>query len=340
MSVLYLPTSSKPVIEGTDATFQEIATLEAAFAGRSLNLCPRRTPEKPFPPQLLGLHRLWEIRRLEKLCRVTHIFHSVLYRFPLLRLLGNPVVYTITASLGGLVKPRKLRWLEKLRCVVVSNARDAEVLRDWGLSNYGIVPPAIDVTGIARRALPLGDEITLLMASAPWVEEQFDLKGVDVLLDLVAQTPKMRLILLWRGLLLRELHERVARRGINDRVEIVPEHAEIDDYLSRAHAAVLPAKRSDIVKAYPHSLLESLVAGKPVILSAALPMADLVNTQQCGIVLEEVSPQSLVQAVQQLRSRYGALVHAARSLDPDMFSRANMLSAYRQIYRQVAPGYF
>ena len=95
--------------------------------------------------------------------------------------------------------------------------------------------------------------------------------------------------MIWRGLLLNELRERVERRGIGDRVEIVPERVAINDYLKRAHAAVLAAKRSDIVKAYPHSLLESLVAGKPVILSAALPMADYVRQHRCGIVVEDVS---------------------------------------------------
>ncbi len=171
------------------------------------------------------------------------------------------------------------------------------------------------------------------MASAPWVENQFDLKGVDALLDAAVRLPKLRLILLWRGLLLKELLQRVERRGIRDRVEIVTERADINAYLRRAHATVLPAKRSDIVKSYPHSLLESLVAGKPVILSDALPMADYVRQHECGIVVEEVSEQTLIQAIEDLRARYGAFAQRARATDAHMFSLEAMIESYREIYK-------
>jgi glycosyltransferase involved in cell wall biosynthesis len=333
MSVLYLVTAPAPVIEGTDATFQEVAALKAAFAGQLVNLCPSGLGTR-FPPQLLGWHKLWEIRRAERQCRITHLFHPVPYRFPLLRLLSNPIVYTVTASLGGLARPRQSEWLENLYRIVVSNPRDAEILRSWGLSNYAIVPPAIDATRITRGALPLGDEITLLMASAPWVEEQFDLKGVDDLLEAAAQMAKVKLIFLWRGLLLDQLRERIAQRGMVDRVEVVADRVEINDYLKRAHAAILPAKRSDIVKAYPHSLLESLAAGKPVILSAALPMADFVREHRCGIVLEEVTGRSLVEAIASLRAGYETLAKNARLTNISrIFAQDAMIEAYRAVYR-------
>jgi glycosyltransferase involved in cell wall biosynthesis len=175
--------------------------------------------------------------------------------------------------------------------------------------------------------------MTLLMASAPWAEDQFDLKGVDALLDATARLTELRLILLWRGVLLSDLLKRVERRGIKARVEIIPERVDINAYLKRAHATVLVAKRSDIVKAYPHSLLESLAAGKPVILSNALPMADYVRRHECGIVLEEVSEQMLVQAIEDLRSRYDTLAQRARLTDARSFSQEAMIENYRAIYR-------
>ena len=125
---------------------------------------------------------------------------------------------------------------------MVSNARDADILKSWGLSNYAVVPPAIETGRLTLSILPLADEMTLLMASAPWAEDQFDLKGVDALLDAAVRLPQLRLILLWRGVLLNELLERVERRGIKHRVEIVPERVDINAYLRRAHAAVLAGK--------------------------------------------------------------------------------------------------
>lgn len=336
MRVLYLLTSPEPIIEGTDAAFQEILALKSAFNAETINLCPWATPGRPYPPQLFGFHRLPEIRRLERSCGINHVFHSTPYRFPVLSFLRNPVVYTVLTSVRQLQKSPSLKWFASLHRIVVSNPRDADTLRSWGLSNYAVVPSAIEIARLEQSALPLADEMTLLMASAPWADDQFDLKGVDALLDAAARLPKLRLILLWRGVLLNELLERVERRGIKDRVEIVPERVDINSYLKRAHATVLLAKRSDIVKAYPHSLLESLATGKPVILSDALPMADYVRQHDCGIVVEEVSEQTLVRAIEDLRARYDTLAHQARLTEVQIFSREAMIENYRDIYRLAA----
>ena len=270
---------------------------------------------------------------MERRCEINHVYHSIPYPFPVLKFLRNPIVYTVLTSLRHLTKPPRLKWLASLHRIVVSNARDADILRSWDLLNYAIVPPAIDIARLTQSALAIGDDITLLMASAPWVEDQFDLKGIDTLLDAAARLPKLRLILLWRGLLLKELLERVERYDVRGRVEIITERVEINDYLKRAHAAVLPAKRSDIVKAYPHSLLESLLAGKPVILSDTLPMADYVRQRGCGIVLEDVSQQTLIEAIGELRARYDEFAQRARLTEAHMFSQQAMIENYREIYK-------
>ena len=274
MSILYLQTSPAPPIEGTDAVFQEIKALCAAFDGSTLNMYPGALPGRYLPAQLLGFHKLAEMRRRETQCRLNHLYFSVPYYFPVLRFLRKPIVYSVVASLTGRAKPRNLRQLGALHKIIVASDRDAEILDSWGLRNYAVVRPGVATGRLAPSELPLGDELVLLMASAPWVEEQFDLKGIDVLLDAVVAAPNLKLILLWRGLLLEELRERVARRDIADRVEIVTEHVSIGDFLARAHAGVLLAKRGDIVKSYPHSLIESLMAGKPVILTEAISMAE------------------------------------------------------------------
>ncbi len=332
MSVLYLLTSPEPVIEGTDAVFQEVSTLKAAFDGRVVNLCPRKVPGRPFPPQLFGFHKLPHLLRLERQSSVTHVYFSVPYYFPVLHLLRKPIVYTVVASLRDRKKPANVRSLRALYRIVVSNERDAAILESWGVSNFAIIPPGINASRLVPHSLTVKDEVTLLMASAPWAEEQFDTKGIDVLLDAVVSLPFLKLILLWRGLLLEELVERVERRGIARRVEIVTRHVDVNDYLSRAHAAVLLAKRTDIVKAYPHSLIESLVAGKPVILTDALPMADYVRRHECGIVLDDARLDSLITAIEDLKCRYDELARHARLITSHAFSEQSMIENYRDLY--------
>ncbi len=126
-----------------------------------------------------------------------------------------------------------------------------------------------------------------------------------------------------------ELQARIARLGIGDRVEIITERVNIGDYLRRAHAAVLLAKKSDIVKAYPNSLIESLLAGKPVIVTEALPMADYVRGRECGIVARDVSQSTILEAIEALRGRY----RGARRERPDHRSRRVLERSLVEKYR-------
>ena len=242
------------------------------------------------------------------------------------------MVYTVAASLDRGMKPSAIGRLKELHRIVVSNSRDAEVLSSWGLSNFTVIPPGIDTSRISPNRLAADRDLTLLMASAPWVAEQFDLKGIDVLLEAVARLPFLRLILLWRGLLFEELMARVERHGVADRVAIVNKRVDVSDYLQRAHAAVLLAKRSDIVKAYPHSLIEALVAHKPVIVTNAIPMADYVRQHQFGIVLDDVCLDSVIAAIDGLKNQYDDFTRNAKLIGPDSFSVQSMVNKHRELY--------
>lgn len=332
MSVLYLLTAPSPPIEGTDAVFQEVATLCTAFKGDTFNLFPFASPSGHFPKWLYGLHAVGRLRAQERAHDFNHVYFAVPYVFPVLRALRNPLIYTVTASCYRYPRPRNLAPLQELHRIVVSNDRDAAALQSWGLTNVAVIRPGIDSTRLTVRPLPRGEELVLLMASAPWVPRQFDLKGLDALLETAARLPFLRLILLWRGLLLAELKERVHRFGLTERVEIVDRRVDVNTYLARVHAAVLLAKEADIVKAYPHSLLEALAAGKPVITSERIPVADFVRQHQCGLVVEEVTGAALAAAIVDLSSNYGRLARNAERVGPTSFSLAALIDQHRRLY--------
>ena len=334
LSILYMLTSPKPALEGTDAVFQEVDLLQSTFGGDSVNLMPFKNPGSRFPRQLFGFHVLRKIRELERQCTINHVYYSSPYVFPILNFLKNPIVYTVTAGLNAKKMPANITALEAMQQIVVSNERDAAILRTWNISNYSIVPPGLDSSGLVSTSMPLKNELILLMASAPWVEKQFDLKGIDVLLEAVAKLPNLRLILLWRGLLYHELIERIQRLGISDKVEIINHYVDVNEYLKRAHATVLLAKQADIVKSFPNSLMESLTAGKPVLVSDTIPIADMVQINQCGIVVKDIRFQGLVEAINKLMVGYAGLADKARKCGKNIFSERAMLESYRHIYGQ------
>jgi glycosyltransferase involved in cell wall biosynthesis len=332
MSVLYLLTAPPPPFAGTDAVYQDVAILRDAFPGEVINLAPVKSSVHRVPKQFYGFHKIRQIRAAERRCEVNQLFFSLAYPFPVLRFLRNPLFYTITASLDVTKRPSNFGQLAKLARIIVSNERDASVLRAWGLTNYSIVPPAIDTTQIKRTPLLPSTDLTLLMASAPWNHRQFQSKGIDLLLATAASLPFLRLILVWRGVLVEELIKRVERFRIEKRVDVIDSKVNMADYLSRAHATVVFAENGGLVKSFPHSLLESLVAGKPVLLNNTIAMADYVNHRQCGIVISSMTVPALGSAIETLRRNYQLLARHAAQTAADAFSVDAMVDNYRRVY--------
>ena len=344
MTILFLTTSPAPQFADTDAVFQEIATLREAFAGVEISITPERTPAARYPRQLFGLHCLTDLWKAEAHTRVTQIFYPVLYCFPVLRWLRNPIVFTVTASVVRSRVPRGLRFLRKMHRVVVSNPRDEHKLREWELPRVDVIRPGLDLDRFAadvrarkRGSTKLADgSFHLLMASAPWAERQFDEKGVDALLGAVALAPHLSATILLRGLFESELRQRIGRLGIESRIRVVNEKVDVRDHLRAADAVILAARRPDIVKTYPHSLIEALAAGKPVIISREIPMADLVQDLGAGVVTDEIdAPAILAAAISIMENRYRYLA-GVRRFNPAMFSISNLIDSYRKIYDDAA----
>ena len=166
---------------------------------------------------------------------------------------------------------------------------------------------------------------------------QFQSKGVDALLTAAEQRPDLRLIFLWRGLLLDEMQKRVAQRGLGDRVDVISRRVDVNQVLSSVHAAVVLATDATLVKAFPHSLIESLAAGRPVLVSGVLPMADYVAQTGCGQVVDTVSPDGVLAGLARLETNYDSCRRAALQMGQQDFSLASFVRAYRQLYCEHMP---
>ncbi len=332
MSILYLLTSPEPVVEGTDAVFQEVQALQTAFSGERVNLFPLKSPSSLVPRYLYGFHQIRTIKHQEKKLKLNHTFSSTLYYFPVLRYMQHPIIYTIIASLQGQRRPTHIDTIKSLSHIVVSSERDQHILESWGMHHYSMIRPGIDTSGLFPHPLPIRNELTLLMASAPWEKAQFRSKGIDLLLEATVKPPFLKLILLWRGLLFEKLRKKINDYGITKRVEVINQKVNISDFLKRSHAAILISKYSNIVKAYPNSLIESLSTGKPSIVSDNIPIADYVTQKGCGIVVENFDIHSLIHSIHRLVENYHHLAdHVTHTIDKD-FSLNHMIEQYRRLY--------
>jgi glycosyltransferase involved in cell wall biosynthesis len=119
-------------------------------------------------------------------------------------------------------------------------------------------------------------------------------------------------------------------------VEVLDRVVDVNEILAEVHASVTLAMEPDIVKAYPHSLLESLAAGKPVLVSRAIPMADYVEEKGCGVVVEKVRPNDVIVAVETLIANYYSLQRTTHHLDKRTISRQNMILSFEMVYANAS----
>lgn len=334
MRALYHVTIPDWPMANCEAVMQDIQTLRRIAPGASLHFYPARSPGTRIPRRFWGLNQLPAIWRAERSADFHHIFNPDPFPFPALHLFRRPIVYTV---LGG-VKDDHRRMAQQLarlaRAIIVSSEDDLVRLRSWGISQSCFIQPAIDAGRFSYSPPPHGTPFTLLAGSAPWTLEQFDSKGVDALLKAAQQHRDLRILFLWRGVLFAEMMRRIGTMGVGTQAQVFNELVDVNRLLAQAHASVVLADRSDLVKAYPHSLLESLAAGKPVLISRAIPMSSWVERLGVGVVVEQVTVESVLAALDALRSRSDAFppekLRAAVAHQSDRF-----LEQHRRVYQSV-----
>jgi glycosyltransferase involved in cell wall biosynthesis len=335
MPILYHLMIPRPARPQLDAVVQDVESLQVRFGGQILHLNPTRRPGSLYPERLYGMHALPRLRQLEDQVRLHHVFNSRLYQFPYLRWLRLPIVYSVSGSLSPLPEIQDLNRLQKLSTIVVNSQRDQQELLDAGLENVRVVRPGIDLSRFSPAPVPPGPGFTLLAGSAPWTGSQFTSKGVDALLEAAQARQDLRLVFLWRSLLAEEMRQRVSSSGLEERVEVIDRVVDVNQVLARVHAAVVLADDPTLVKGFPHSLLESLAAGRPVLVSQALSMAGDVDEMGCGQVVQQVTAAGVLEALSRLEERYEAFREAAQRVGRRDFSRESMLKAYGRVYAEV-----
>lgn len=331
MRVLYHVTTPPPAIPGTEAVLQEIQHLLGRVDGEVVYLNPSPTPRTRVPRPLYGLHKISAIRRQEVDVDLHHIFNPDLFLFPVLRFLRKPVIYTVVSGLGE----RAPRGMAGLSRVLAPSRGDVARLAGRGYGGGRLILPGIDLAGFTPTPPPPVSPFVVLAGSAPWTAEQFRAKGVEALLAVAGSMPDLRLVFLWRGVGEATMRARVTALGLEDRVEILAERVDVNAVLAGVHAAVLLADRPEIVKAYPHSLLEALAVGRPVLISDCVPMSEYVGSQGCGEVVAGVDETSLAQAIGRLRAGYGARQSAAVTVGRRDFDHARMVDEVVGIYGEV-----
>ena len=329
--VLYHLPFLPPRYAAWEAISQEVAALRRLIAGEVVYVNPNAALPLHIPRLLFGFHRLPMLWRRERAGVMHHFYNPDPFPFPYLRLLRRPVIYSLT---GGVDRLRR-GYFSHMAAITVADEASWRRLREMGVERLFLVRPGIETARFTPRPKPLGTTFHLLVGSAPWSREQFRSKGVLALLEAARREPRLRLTFLWRGILAEEMARRVEAMGVASQVSVLDRLVDVDALLGEMHAAIVLAATPTIVKAYPHSLMEALAAGKPVLVSRAIPMAMTVERLGCGVVVEQLSAEAILEAVERLQRDYARYSRAALESGRPAFSQEAMLASFRAVYRSV-----
>ena len=331
----YLCTSPMPRVEGTDAVYNEIATLKSHFSGNVETLYPFRTPSSRYPAMMLGLHKIGKLKSHENQSEINHIYGAGLYRMPAINHLKKPTIYSLVAGISSQRDLPSNNYLNKFEAIVVSNERDYALLKEYGVDRVNLIRTSIDVDHFDKQTLPLDDNLHLIMASAPWESKQFESKGIHIILSALQSMRNVHMTFLWRDILPEVMRKLITMYGVEDKVTLVNNHVDVNTYLSKAHGAILLANDTRVIKAYPHSLLESLCAGKPVLLTRDIPLSDFVKKHNCGLVLNEFSSEGVLNAIAKFKSEYRTLAKNAYNIPKETFSKERFIEQHQDLYQKV-----
>ncbi|MEJ5308741.1 MAG: glycosyltransferase [Anaerolineae bacterium] len=333
MRVLYHLPILPPKMPSGEALSQEIQVLQRHNDGELVYVNPNQDSPVYVPRLLFGLSRLKTLRAREQDFALHHFYNPDPFPYPYLLYLQRPVVYTVSSGISAKRIPAP--YLNRLGAVTVYDDRSLQRLIQAGVRNAHLIHPGIDTARFTCTPLPLEDEVRLLVASAPWSRAQFCTKGIDALLAAAQQDSRLRLTFLWRGILAEEMQKRIHRDGLESRITLINAFVDVNQILASVHATITLAADPALIKAYPHSLLDSLAAGKPVLVNRAIPMADYVERTECGIVMEKVTATEVLTAVTKLMSQYNALQQSARQVGQWDFTLDKIITSFQQVYQSA-----
>lgn len=205
-------------------------------------------------------------------------------------------------------------------------------LGEEGATSLLLVPICVDTSlfcpgdrSAARAAhgLAASDKVVIFVGR---LEEA---KGIEQLVDafalLAQRTPPTRLVVVGDGSQRGAMEERARGLGVHDRIAFVGwvEHDQLPLLLQATDALVLPSAHEGL----PTAVLEALACGIPVVATAVGDVPKLVHDGINGLLLRELSPQPLAQALDRvLASSWSADDVAASVRDYSADSVASLIS--------------
>jgi len=210
-----------------------------------------------------------------------------------------------------LLKAARTRALRTARAIVVPSAYLAGIAEGWGLNGGQIrvlTNPAPPPVQIEPRTLEPGTFVFVGRLTAQ--------KALDVAIDAVADVPAARLVVVGDGPERERLERHAAASAASARIEFLGTRSrdEALAIVAGATAAVLSSAWENL----PHSAVEALSVGVPVVTTAVGGVPEVVRDGENGLLVAPGQPAALAEALTRILEEPGLRDRLAASAKPSV----------------------
>lgn len=224
------------------------------------------------------------------------------------------------------------KYLQNVQKIVIESELQMPVLLQLGLQREKIelIYPPVDLAKFSYQKAT--GQFKILNASCPSRVSDLEKRGINLLMDADPDLRDCSINVLWRIGEFGRFQQMVNKRKFQS-LHIERHVAkDMNAVYAAHHCTIIPYTRFDeLLKLIPNSAIESLAAGKPVLVSSKTGIADLVRKEQCGIVFEPTK-KSLLQAIQQVRENYEKYQKNCRPVAEKYFAQDLFLKKYQELY--------
>jgi glycosyltransferase involved in cell wall biosynthesis len=261
---------------------------------------------------------------------INHIYTS-LGDLPYLPILSpKKTILTAAASCSlDKVKKRKNR-LRQIKKIIVESEIQKKQLELIGITGRQVelIYPPVNLQNFHYQK-PTG-KFKILYASCPVQVSDFKKRGIYLILDVARKLPTTEFTFAWRKGAYHEM-SKLAKNTMNMILDnrIL---TDMNEQYAKVHCTIIPyTKFDDYLKYVPNSAIESLAAGKPLLVSSKTDLARIVRQEGCGIVFEP-NQETLVQAIKEIKKNYSKYQKNCRKTAEKYFSEEIFIKRYEQIY--------
>ncbi len=309
----------------SDGISKDVALLfdhtNKAYLNRT-TLFPNCAPKGIFPRIVGVFYRVWFIAKFYLLDQLVDL-HFISSPRPInllgLSLIRKPIVFSSPTKFLGFETSNEFNDFvtreQKYRAYIVVDDEDASIINNQGKTFAKVIIPSVEHSKKTLQSIvePPQDEVRFIFASSPWSFEQFETKGLASMFRTMSTNPKVSLFLLWRGLFRSELDQYIRDYKVESQVTVIDEIVDIDEYYNMVHGAIAIFSSMKNNKAYPNSIFDSIIRGKPVIVSSNMPISGIIAKYKAGIVLK-LGQDDLSDVIKEYVAKYEILSKGAVAL--------------------------